>query len=168
MKCWGCSTSTIFRSRTTLTRGDLEFLCAFANQAAIAIDNSILNEKLTAEAVTRNNLLRFFPPTAVPSIVHGSGAGLATIEREATVVFSDISDYTSMSSRMRPTQIIELLNAYFPVMAEIVFRYDGTLEKYIGDALLALWGVPLEHQDDTGPCSQGVDRYATRGGHFEP
>jgi adenylate cyclase len=49
---------------------------------------------------------------------------------------------------MKPTEIIRLLNEYFPVMAEIVFRHEGTLEKYIGDALLAVWGVPLEHQDD--------------------
>jgi adenylate cyclase len=49
---------------------------------------------------------------------------------------------------MKPTEIIQLLNEYFPVMAEIVFRHEGTLEKYIGDALLAVWGVPLEHDDD--------------------
>jgi adenylate cyclase len=64
------------------------------------------------------------------------------------VLFSDISGYTSMSSRMKPTEIIQLLNEYFPVMAEVVFRHEGTLEKYIGDALLAVWGVPLEHGDD--------------------
>jgi adenylate cyclase len=126
---------------------DLEFLSAFANQAAVAIENSMLNAKLAEQAVARNNLLRFFPPATVPTILEG-GAALATVEREAAVLFCDISGYTAMSSRMKPTEIIELLNGYFPVMAEIVFRYDGTLEKYIGDALLAVWGVPLAHDND--------------------
>ncbi len=127
---------------------DLEFLSSFANQVAIAIDNSILSERLASEAVTRNNLLRFFPPTALPAILKEGGNGLATIERDATVLFSDISGYTSMSSRMKPREMLELLNGYFPVMAQIVFRHEGTLEKYIGDALLAVWGVPLERDDD--------------------
>jgi adenylate cyclase len=127
---------------------DLEFLSAFANQAAVAIDNSILNEALTREAVTKSSLLRFFPPTAIPLLVHEHGANLTTVEGEATVLFCDISGYTAMASHMRPAEIIELLNEYFPVMAEIVFRHEGTLEKYIGDALLALWGVPLAHDDD--------------------
>jgi adenylate cyclase len=127
---------------------DLDFLSAFANQAAIAVENAMLNERLAHEAVTRNKLLRFFPPAAVPAIMKGGAAHLATVETEATVLFADISDYTEMSSSMKPTEVIELLNAYFPVMAEIVFRHDGTLEKYIGDALLAVWGAPMRHDDD--------------------
>jgi adenylate cyclase len=127
---------------------DLDFLSAFANQAAIAIDNSMLHTKLAEEAVTRNGLLRFFPPAAILAMTEGGGADLRTVEAEATVLFSDISGYTEMASSMRPVAIIELLNAYFPVMAEIVFRHEGTLEKYIGDALLAVWGVPLPHDND--------------------
>jgi adenylate cyclase len=127
---------------------DLEFLSAFANQSAIAIENAMLGQKLAEEAVTRNTLLRFFPPAAVPAIVE-SGGGLKTMEAEATILFSDISGYTAMSERMKPTEIIALLNAYFPPVAEIVFRYEGTLEKYIGDALLAVWGVPVAHSDDS-------------------
>ncbi len=125
---------------------DLALLSAFACQAAVAIENAMLSAKLAAEAVNRSNLLRFFPPAALPAIMKQDALG--AIEVEATALFCDISGYTEMSSRMKPTEIISLLNAYFPVMSEIVFRYEGTLEKYIGDALLAVWGAPLAHEDD--------------------
>ncbi|MBW2523539.1 MAG: GAF domain-containing protein [Deltaproteobacteria bacterium] len=126
---------------------DLEFLSAFANQAAIAIDNATLQNKLADEAVTRNNLMRFFPPTAIDSIVQSADT-LGARETQATALFCDISGYTAMSSTMTPMEVIQLLNAYFPPMAQIVFRHEGTLEKYIGDALLAVWGAPFSHDDD--------------------
>lgn len=128
-------------------REDLEFLSAFANQAAIAIDNATLQAKLAKEAVTRNNLMRFFPPTAIETIVQSADT-LGARETEATALFCDISGYTAMSSTMSPMEVIQLLNAYFPPMAQIVFRHEGTLEKYIGDALLAVWGAPFAHDDD--------------------
>ena len=129
------------------TSEDLEFLSAFANQAAIAIDNAMLSTRLAQEAVSRNNLLRFFPPTAIEAIIQGGGE-VAAIETEATVLFSDISGFTALSSSRAPGEVIAMLNAYFPVMADIVFRHEGTLEKYIGDALLAVWGAPFSHPDD--------------------
>jgi adenylate cyclase len=76
------------------------------------------------------------------------GAPLETIETEVTVLFSDISGFTALSSTLEPRQVVDLLNDYFPVMAEIVFKYEGTLEKYIGDALMAVWGAPFSHPDD--------------------
>lgn len=127
---------------------DLEFLSAFASQAAIAIENAMLNARLAEEAVARRSLLRFFPPSVVPTMMGVGGAQVATIEAQASLLFCDISGFTEMSSRMRPVEVIALLNKYFPVMAEIVFLYEGTLEKYIGDALLAAWGVPVGHSDD--------------------
>ena len=126
---------------------DLEFLSAFACQAAIAVENALLADQLAAEAVSRAQLLRFFPPAVLPAILK-AGGGLAAVEVEATVLFCDLCGYTEMSSRMKPTDVIELLNRYFPAVAEVVFRHEGTLEKYIGDALLAVWGAPLHHDDD--------------------
>ena len=126
---------------------DLHFLSAFANQAAIAIHNASLSSRLAQEAVTRNTLMRFFPPTAIEAIVQGRDS-LAARETEATALFCDLSGYTEMSSRMSPKAVIELLNHYFPVMADIVFKHEGMLEKYIGDALLAVWGAPFSHPDD--------------------
>lgn len=130
------------------TQEDLEFLTAFANQAAIALDNSLLSQRLEQEAVLRNAYLRFFPPATLKKLQMAQGGPLETIETDVTILFSDISGFTALSSTLEPRQVVDLLNDYFPVMAEIVFRYEGTLEKYIGDALMAVWGAPFAHPDD--------------------
>ncbi|WP_375767599.1 GAF domain-containing protein [Archangium gephyra] len=130
------------------TQEDLEFLTAFGNQAAIALDNSLLRQQLEEEAVLRTNYLRFFPPATLKKLQLARSAQLGVIETEVTILFSDISQFTELSSKLQPRQVVDLLNEYFPVMADIVFRYEGTLEKYIGDALMAVWGAPFAHPDD--------------------
>ncbi|WP_224364866.1 adenylate/guanylate cyclase domain-containing protein [Hyalangium versicolor] len=127
---------------------DLEFLTAFANQAAIALENSMLSQRLADEAVLRNTYLRFFPAPVIKKLESTRGAPLERVETEVTVLFSDISGFTSLSSTLHPMQVMDLLNEYFPVMADIVFRHEGTLEKYIGDALMAIWGAPFPQPDD--------------------
>ena len=129
------------------TEEDLEFLTCIANQAAIAIENSKLYQKIQAAAILRDKLERFFPPAVSQKIKET--AELKIVDTEVTALFADISDYTKLSSKMEPRQIIEMLNEYFTVMVEeIVFPYEGTLEKYIGDALLAVWGAPYQKPDD--------------------
>lgn len=127
---------------------DLEFLGAFANQAAIAIENSRLYNKIQQEALLRNNFLRFFPPNTIKRLMDDDMSELGIIDTVVTAMFADISNFTAMSSSMQPREVMEMLNEYFPVMAEIVFKYEGTLEKYIGDALLVAWGAPFAHEDD--------------------
>ncbi|MFL5350956.1 MAG: adenylate/guanylate cyclase domain-containing protein [Hyalangium sp.] len=130
------------------TEEDLEFLTAFANQAAIALESSMLSQRLAEEAVLRNTYLRFFPAPVIKKLQSTQGAPLERVETEVTVLFSDISGFTSLSSTLHPMQVMDLLNEYFPVMADIVFRHEGTLEKYIGDALMAIWGAPFPQPDD--------------------
>ncbi|WP_342380609.1 GAF domain-containing protein [Myxococcus stipitatus] len=137
------------RSRGGLfTEADLEFLTAFAHQAAAAIDNVRLTQRLEEEAVLRNTYLRFFPPDVVRRLQTSPGGALEVVETEVTVLFADISEFTSLSSSLRPREVVDMLNAYFPVMADAVFRHEGTLEKYIGDALMAVWGAPFSRGDD--------------------
>jgi adenylate cyclase len=137
------------RSGTTqYTAEDLEFLTAFANQAAIAIENANLSKRLEDEAVLRNNFLRFFPPATLKRLELSGAATLEVVERDVTAIFADISNYTAMTSAMEPREVVDMLNEYFPVVSDVVFRHEGTLEKYIGDALLAVWGAPFSHPED--------------------
>jgi adenylate cyclase len=130
------------------SQDDLDFLSAFANQAAVALDNASLYAELESQAVVRNTLLRFFPPATIGRIMEGDALQLETRETDVTALFCDISGFTKLSASMSPGEVLALLNAYFPVMADIVFRHEGTLEKYIGDALMAVWGAPFQNPDD--------------------
>jgi adenylate cyclase len=127
---------------------DLELLSAFAAQAAIAIENSRLYQRLQQEAVARNNMLRFFPPTTIAQLMEKPSLTAQAIETEVTALFCDISGFSTMSATMHPREVVALLNRYFPIITEIVFQHEGTLEKYIGDALLAVWGAPFRRIDD--------------------
>ncbi len=127
---------------------DLEFLSAFAAQAATAVENARLYARLEREASRRSSLLRFFPPAVVGPLMDAPDFGQQVRDAEVTVLFSDITGFTALSSRLAPREVVSMLNSYFPPMAEVVFRHEGTLEKYIGDALMAIWGVPVSHDDD--------------------
>lgn len=133
----------------TLAQEDVDLLAGFANQAALAIDNALLQDRLRREAVAREKLERFFPQTTVEQILKSNmGDGLSVVETRVTALFCDISGYTTLTSGWPPRQVIDLLNEYFPLVAQAVFDQDGTLEKYIGDALLAIWGAPYSREDD--------------------
>lgn len=69
-------------------------------------------------------------------------------KKEATVFFSDIRNFTSISEKSEPEVVVEILNEYFTLMTEIVFKYEGTVSKYLGDGLMCVFGVPLTHNDD--------------------
>jgi adenylate cyclase len=68
-------------------------------------------------------------------------------KRELTVLFSDIRGFTTMSEQLEPEALVELLNEYFGKMTDVIFSYDGTLDKYIGDAIMAVWGAPVPQPD---------------------
>jgi adenylate cyclase len=134
------------RARHPWNEHDLEFLAAFGGSAAIAIENARLLERLERETTARASLRRFFPPSLLDAIeVDG---GIRTVDATVTALFCDISAYMGMCARMDPRELLALLNEWFVVASEIVFRHGGTLEKYIGDALLAVWGAPLARPDD--------------------
>ena len=126
---------------------DLDFVVAFASQAAIALENAELYRKIEREAVLRSRLERFFPPTTAREIT-ARGEQLPTVDTEVTALFADISGYTAMTSGMPPREVVALLNEYFSVVSGVVIDHEGVIEKYIGDALLAVWGAPTTRDDD--------------------
>jgi adenylate cyclase len=128
---------------------DLEFLTAFSGMAAVAIENSQLVERVRREAVVLSNFQRYFAPDLARQIAGEEHAvQLGGTKRRVVVFFSDIRGFTSLSERMSPDEIAGLLTDYFTEMVEIVFEHGGTLDKFMGDAVMALWGAPLAREDD--------------------
>lgn len=128
---------------------DLEFLIAFSGIAAVAIDNSQLIQRIRREAVVLSNFQRYFAPNLAEQIAdQEEEVRLGGTKRPVVVFFSDIRGFTSMSEKMGPDDIATLLNEYFTEMVEIVFENGGTLDKFMGDAIMALWGAPIAHEDD--------------------
>ena len=73
---------------------------------------------------------------------------------DLTVFNSDIRGFTQMSEGTAAEVIVEMLNEYFELMVETLFKYEGTLDKFMGDGIMAFWGAPLAHRDDAIRCVQ--------------
>jgi adenylate cyclase len=128
---------------------DLEFLVAFSAIAAVAIENSQYAERIRRETLVRSNFERFFAPALAAQIAAAPEAvRLGGEKRLVTVLFTDIRGFTTLSEGMRPDDMAALLTDYRTEMVDIVFRHGGTLDKFIGDAVMAQWGAPIELPDD--------------------
>ena len=95
----------------------------------------------------RDNLTRFLPRQVVERVLKSGAAALAPVEREVTVMFSDIRGFTSMSEGLEPREVLVMLDDYFGRMSQIVKGHDGVVGKFMGDGLLAYWGVPDQLDD---------------------
>jgi len=128
---------------------DVEFMQSFASQAAIAIENAQLYEKIKEEEKIRDRLQRFFSPTVVKKIMSEEGGLMLGGEtRTATIMFCDIRGYTSMVEKIDSRVAVKILNDFLSSMTEEVFIHEGTLDKYIGDCVMAIFGAPVAHPDD--------------------
>ena len=107
-------------------------------------------EDISDVSKVKNTFKRYVSKQVVDNLLEDdTKLNLGGEEREVTILFTDIRGFTSMSENMKPEEVVTTLNEYFSEMIDIVFKYNGTLDKIIGDELMIVFGAPLSAEDDT-------------------
>jgi adenylate cyclase len=131
-----------------LREDDLDLLNAVAAETSIAVDNALTHKRLVREELARAKFRRFMPPHVVDEILKSPNTLLLGGSNSCiTALFSDIRGFTSMSEKLKPQVVVQILNEYFADMTPIVFDHQGLLDKFMGDGLMALFGVPYACDD---------------------
>jgi adenylate cyclase len=134
---------------SAFSQNDLELISAVAAQTAITVENVKAHTRLAREEVARANYSRFMPEYVVKQLLEDPDSfKLGGINQTITILFADIRGFTTLSEEEKPEKIVALLNRYFTAMTEIIFAHGGTLDKYIGDGLMALFGAPTATPED--------------------
>ncbi len=147
-----------FFNKRAFEDDDLRLLMAIANQVAMFVKNHALQRDLRHQEVIRSNLLRQFSPQVAgrlerllkePDHLHLGGKR----SDPATILTSDVRGFTALSAEMEPSELVDMLNELFSVCIPIIFKYNGTIDKYVGDAILAVFGSP---DPDDDQCEHAV------------
>jgi class 3 adenylate cyclase len=136
------------------TREDIDLLETVCNQGAVAIENARLADQMKQEEKVRTNLARYLSPQVVEQVIHQDvEVDLGGNRKVVTVLFSDIRGFTAMAETRPPDQLVAVLNEYFTEMGRIIFEHQGSLDKFIGDAIVAVFGSLVELDN---PAEQAV------------
>src|SRR6185312_12552751 len=127
---------------------ELNVFALVAAQAAAAIDNALSHEKISRQAQQRLALERFLSPEVAEMAAANPDVRLGGTKQKATVMFADIRGFTSISEGMDPDRIVDLLNEYFTRVTDVIFDYEGMIDKYIGDSVMAVFGAPMSKGND--------------------
>jgi len=112
---------------------------------------------LMADVTRKEHLARFLPPELVERIAQDPALlQLGGRRQSVTILFADIRGFTPMAESHRPEEVIGFLNDYLRVTTEVIFRHRGTLDKFMGDCLMALFGAPMSHPDDADRAVQAA------------
>jgi adenylate cyclase len=134
---------------STFSSDDLELISAVAAQTAVTVETVKAHRQLAREEVARANYSRFMPEYVVRQLLENPDSfRLGGVNQTVTVLFADIRGFTAISENEKPEKIVGLLNRFFSAMTEIIFANGGTLNKYTGDGLMAIFGAPTATAKD--------------------
>jgi adenylate cyclase len=129
----------------------LKVLSALAALSAVALRQASLREEVQREQRIRDRLSRYSSPHVVDRLVDGGeddgGSGMYSEEAVASILFADLAGFTSLSETMTPPEVTLMLNAIFARLTEAVFEFEGTVDKFIGDEIMAFFGAPIAQED---------------------
>lgn len=130
---------------------EVDLVGALAHLIAMGLDRAKLEEEKEKEEQNRRTLERFHAPDVVRRLMmqeQNEGKGLFLESMTATILFCDLSGFTNFCENHDPETVGRILNLYLGCMTEIVFGYGGTVDKYIGDAIMCIFGAPFQSEDD--------------------
>jgi len=137
------------RMKNKFDQNQVNFFSLVANQIGTAVVLLRLYEQMLKEESRRFLLSRFFSKTITEEILGKKGfIKLGGERKKATIVFVDIHGFTSISERLDQEEVVEILNAFFSHMTPIIFKNNGTLDKLMGDGMMAIFGAPITSDDD--------------------
>jgi adenylate cyclase len=134
----------------TFSTPHLHMLSALAMLSAVAVETAALRDDIQHEKELRSRLARYSSPTVIDRILLAPGSterGMVADDEEVTILFADLKGFTEMAESLPPAEVIQILNRVFERLTEVVFRQDGTLDKFRGDGMMAFFGAPLPMPD---------------------
>jgi len=136
--------------KVSYTSQDLKLFSVLTSQAASAIENALLHEHRLKQMQIRNNLGRYLSPQVVDAVINAEEEiSLTTSMRKVTTLFSDIRSFTTKCEELDAESIVSYLNSYFSNLVAVIFSHQGTVNKFVGDMIVAMFGAPadLENQE---------------------
>jgi len=138
------------------TQEELNVFALLAAQGGAAIDNAMAHRKIAQQAQERSALQRFLSPEVAEMVVANPEIRLGGVNQKVAVMFADIRNFTPISQNMKPERVVEILNEYFTRVTDVIFDFGGTLDKYIGDAVMAVFGAPISKGNDAAHCVEAA------------
>ena len=161
----GVLNATDKKSGKIFTASDQKLFVSLSSQAALAIERAQLVEGLVEKEAEKKKMKstfeQYMPPQVVDIVLQQSKQGVLKNEKQVvTILFTDIRGFTKLSENLEPEEIADMLSQYFNAMTNVIFKYEGTVDKFIGDAVMAVFGAPIYHDSRYGPSDAQRAIYA--------
>ncbi|NQV01114.1 MAG: FHA domain-containing protein [Bacteroidia bacterium] len=138
-----------FRLDNLFKKADLDLLSTISSQIAMILEQAHLKELNLRNQFIRETFGRYLSDQVVNTILESpEGLNMGAEKREVTIMMADLRGFTALSERLPAEDVVNIINIYLEIMAEIILRYQGTIDEIIGDAILAIFGAPIKRYDD--------------------